>query len=531
MAILSSAAATGITLGLRTYIAPSIFPMYFAAVAVTAWYGGFAAALLAIAASAIAASALLLPEEGAWGAPTVAEIVQVGLFVVVALVISGLSEAVRTAERRARAARARADAAQERLAFLAEASTRLASSLDYEATLAGLARLAVPRLADWCVVDVLEEGGGLQRLAVAHVDPARETLVRDLHKRYPPDPASSRGPWNVIRTGHSELHPEIPDETLVASARDEDHLEILRELGLTSALVVPLSARGRTLGAMTLAMAESGRRYSEADLAMVEEVARRAGVAVDNARMFRDRSRIARTLQESLLPSRLPDVPGLDVAARYRPAGAGQDIGGDFYDVFPAGDAWGVVVGDVCGKGVDAAVLTSLTRHTIRVAAMRGEGPSGILRTLSDAILDQRSDQRFCTAVYAAVRPEGDGATVSLSCGGHPPPAVVRADGRVERVGIPGSLLGLFEDPDVVDVRTRLAPGDALVMFTDGVTDARPPAGTLDEAGLEDLLRRTAGADASGIAQAITTEAIGAHLGEPRDDIAVLVVRVPPAAG
>ena len=178
--------------------------------------------------------------------------------------------------------------AEEAAHYLARASEVLGRSLDYQTTLAELAQLVVPQLADWCAVDVVVEGGRTERLAVAHVDPERVAYAKELERRYPPDPNASSGVPNVIRTGEPELIAEIPDELLVAGAVDEEHLRIARALGLRSAMVVPLLARGRVLGALTLVTAESRRRYGEAELALATELGRRAGAAVDNARLLKE---------------------------------------------------------------------------------------------------------------------------------------------------------------------------------------------------------------------------------------------------
>ena len=185
-------------------------------------------------------------------------------------------------------ARAEAEEAQQRLAFLAEASAVLTSSLDYEATLGRIARLVVPSLADWCLVDVLEPDGTLRRLAVAHADPEKVRWAEELEDRYPTDPDSPFGAPAVVRTGEAQWMADIPDSMLVEAARDEEHLRILRELGLRSYMCVPLVARGRILGALMFVAAESGRRYTEADLALAREVAHRAGLAVDNARLYQE---------------------------------------------------------------------------------------------------------------------------------------------------------------------------------------------------------------------------------------------------
>jgi transcriptional regulator with GAF, ATPase, and Fis domain len=181
--------------------------------------------------------------------------------------------------------------AEEALRLLAEASAELSSSLDYRATLASVARSAVPRLADWCAVDVLEEDGSLDRLAVAHEDPEKVELAREIEERYPADPEAPSGTYNVLRTGHPEFYPDIPEEALEAAARDEEHLRLMRGIGFTSAIIVPITARSRTLGTITLVSAESGRHYTEADLRLAEDLARRSASAVDNARLYEEAER------------------------------------------------------------------------------------------------------------------------------------------------------------------------------------------------------------------------------------------------
>jgi signal transduction histidine kinase len=200
-----------------------------------------------------------------------------------------------------RTARAQAEAAERRAAFLAQASALLASSLEWEATVASVARLAVPGIADWCAVelsDALAKGTG--PVVVAHVDPAKVALARALRERYPPDPDAPTGVPAVMRTGRPEMYPSIADELLVGIARDEEHLRVLREVGMTSAMCVPLWARGRALGAVTLVAAESGRHYGPADLAMAEELGRLVGVAFDNARLYADAQRAIRAREEVL---------------------------------------------------------------------------------------------------------------------------------------------------------------------------------------------------------------------------------------
>ena len=434
---------------------------------------------------------------------------------------------------------------EEAQRFLAEVGASLSSSLDYRTTLARVARLAVPHLADWCVVDILkEEDGSLDRLAVAHQDPEKVALVHELQKRYPPDPDAPRGVAQVSRTGRSELVPEIPESLLEEAARDAEHREILRGLGLKSYMIVPLVARGRTLGAISLVSAESGRRYGEADLELAKELARRAALAVDNARLYRGRVQVARTLQEGLLPSRLPEVPGVEVGLRYVSAGE-VDVGGDFYDLFEArranqngssepSSSWGVVIGDVVGKGAEAATLLAFARYTIRTLATRESCPSTVLSGLNEAMLAQRherGDHKFCTVTYVKLETnEGNteyGAKITVSRGGHPPPFLLRTDGSIYRVGEPGRAIGVFDDANLTEQEVSLAPGDALILYTDGVVEARSPDGHFfGEERLMALLRSSDALDASTIASRIEKAVLNFQEQAPRDDIAVLVLRV-----
>ncbi len=416
-----------------------------------------------------------------------------------------------------------------RASFLAEAQSVLSSSLDYEVTLRNLARLAVPNLADWCAIDMVAPDGSLKRLAIAHVDPAKEQLVAEIERRFPTRPDPNRGTAKVMSSGRSELIHEIPEELLHEIAQDEEHLRLLRKLGLRSAMIVPLMGRERALGAIVFAAAESGLLFDEDDLALAEDLAARAGTAVDNARLYGERSYIADTLQRSLMPERLPDIPGLDIAARYRAAGEGTEVGGDFYDIYRSGEStWGVAIGDVRGKGPRAAVVTGLARYTLRTASLTDSAPSHVLGVLNEAMVLQPEGDRFCTVAYASLEPAADGAIrMTLGVGGHPLPLLLHPDGSVEPVGTPGTLIGFVEDPEVVDQTIELAPGDSLVFYTDGVSEARSAAGLFGEERLVDLLKSCGGLGAAGIAERIENDVLAFREEDTMsDDMAVLVLRV-----
>ena len=436
-----------------------------------------------------------------------------------------------------RAAREGAGRAQERLAFLAEASQILSSSLDYRETLTKISRLVIPRLADWCVIEVAEGDHSTRQLAIAHVDESKEEVARELLRRYPPDRNAPIGVPRVMRTGRSEIYPRIDDSLLEKSAQDAEHLEILKSLDLRSAMVVPLRARGRTLGAITFVSSKPGRFYGEDDLSLAEDLARRAALAMDNALLFQetDESKerfayLARALQESLLPPRIEGIPGIESAVRYRPAAEGNQVGGDFYDLFQVAEGdWGIVVGDVCGKGARAAALTGLARHTIRAVALREPDPVTILGMLNQAIIKESEGNhspQFCTVAYARLQPLEEGARLTISCGGHPLPYVVRADGSVERAGTPGMLLGLFPDADINAHQIELASGDAAFFYTDGVTDERRGKEIFGDERLKRVLRESAGSSADAMADSIEQAVLEFSGGDSSDDIAILVLRV-----
>ena len=411
--------------------------------------------------------------------------------------------------------------------FLSESTGLLVSTLDPDETLRQVARLAVPEVADWCAVDLVGQDGSIARVALVHADEAMLEKANRLRERYPPDPKDETGVTRIIRSGEPELYRDIPDELLQQNAKDAEHLELIREFGLRSAMAVPMIVRDRVIGVLTFATGQSGRRFGEEDLRVAQELGRRCALAIDNSRVYAERDYIARALQHSLLPAELPLIPGLETAARFRATGEGNEVGGDFYDLFQAGSrGWTVVIGDVCGKGPDAAAVTALARYTLRAAAMHERLPSRSLRLLNDALLRQPGDRRFCTVAYAYLEALDEGARVGFASGGHPLPVLLRSDGHVEWLGAHGMLLGVVPDPRLEDRSAMLSPGDALVFYTDGVTDAGSPAGVLGEDRLAEVVASCAGLNADAIAGRVEAAALEAEGGPPRDDIAVVVLRV-----
>ena len=440
-------------------------------------------------------------------------------------VIGALSDQCAQALDRARLFEAEQRSAR-RQRFLAEASRRLASSLDFEATAAQVARLAIPELADSCSVMVVEEDGRLRAVAHAHVDPARARLLEAMNDR--PDVIAIRYLEEVARTGEAVITPIVRPEDVDLVTGDEELRQRLRALDIRSSMAVPLRARGHSVGLLGLQMSTSARQFRPDDVEDVLDLADRAAVALDNARTHQLRSEVATTLQRSLLPPHLPELAGATLAARYKPAMAGAEVGGDFYDVFETGDDWALVLGDVCGKGAAAAALTAMVRYTIRALAIQRRQPGVVLARLNSTMLRQSAEdeERFCSAVYVRLVGIPLGLRVTACSAGHPFPLVVRADGRVHRLGSPGGLLGLFDDIRLSEETTELGAGDALVLYTDGVTEAHRDDDLFGDDRLIRLLSSCGGRSADALADAVLDAVAEFTGGVARDDLAILVLRV-----
>lgn len=411
--------------------------------------------------------------------------------------------------------------------FMSEASRVLASSLDYSETLQRLARLAVPVVASWCAVDVVGEHGEIERVAVHHPDPEMVTLAERLNREYSPSPNEPTGVPEVIRTGEARLYTDIAQDALAQYARDNEHLQLLAAIGATAVIIVPMIGADRITGAITLVSSGQDRRLSAEDLPLAERLARRAGTAVENARLYTERSRIAHTLQQALLPDSLPAVPGAQVRARYRAAGELNEVGGDFYDAFQAdGDAWMLVIGDVCGKGPRAAGVTALARHTLRAAALSGHSPAQMLDMLHRALQAQPADADLCTVCLVRFQRSGETATLRIALAGHPPPLLVEPSGESRLLGKPGTLLGVLDPISVHELSSELHSGQTLLLYTDGVPEARHGEDLLGEQGLQRLCSQAQALSLDGLLDHIERGALAHARGALRDDLAMLALRL-----
>ncbi|MEU4578599.1 PP2C family protein-serine/threonine phosphatase [Nonomuraea sp. ATR24] len=380
------------------------------------------------------------------------------------------------------------------LGFLADASDLLAGTLDPDMVPAIIAQIVVPRLSSWCGVYTAESEAGPQRLVYLwHADEARIDALREQLDEMDVTAVGSRAT--------STFH--LPDANVLA---------------------VPLTARGRSLGVMCLGRAD---RFPDEVIQLAEDIGRRAALAMDNARVYAQQAAANRALQRSLLPPNEPEVPGLDYGVVYEPAGEVNEVGGDFYDLFKAGDdSWRFAIGDVCGTGPEAAAVTGLARHTLRLLAREGYGVAAVLGRLNQAILEEGERARFLTLLHGDISPADKGLEVRLVSAGHPEALRLKPNGVVEGVTTPQSLLGVFPEVVFEADTIHLDPGDVLLAVTDGVTERRSGGRLLDDdGGLAKMLAECAGLSARAVAERIRRGAADFAAGPSADDLAILVLR------
>ena len=430
-----------------------------------------------------------------------------------------------TEERRREAERRRNE---EELEYLARASAILDSSLDLSVTLQQLAELAVPFIGDGCMVDVRRDDGTIERFALAAAEESlREGFIR--LQRHPIDPAGEHPIARAMRSGEPQLPEQIQAEDRAPWATGDAHREDLRRFPGSLAMVAPIKSGERLHGTLSIALADGTPEFGRRKVALATELARRASTAIENARLYEERTYIAETLQQSLLPTALPSVDGFELAAIYRPAVGGTEVGGDFYDVFETCcGGWGVAIADVCGKGVEAAAVTSLARHTLRAAALHYHAPTEMLETVNDALLRNFRGSQFCTVALGIVESGERFARLGLTLGGHPSPLILRAAGEVEAVGMAGALLGVVATPELNEVEATMDPGDTLLLYTDGATEAKTRRGRLGAEGLARILARCAGQSAAEIVASVENGIALRREGEELDDLALLALRSSP---
>ncbi|MGW2658565.1 SpoIIE family protein phosphatase [Streptomyces sp. NPDC001478] len=423
------------------------------------------------------------------------------------------------------------------LSFLVEASDLLAGTLDRDQTLALMAQMTVPTLATWCAVYTIADQASEPYLSyVLHEDEERiDGLKALLSKIAPPDPVPTPGARVWAAPSEAAHQAALTSSMRELGLGDTGGLGASIRTTLATAaavggetVVLPLVARNRVIGMLTLGK-PSDDHFRQEILELAEDLSRRAALALDNARLYSERMAISQSLQRSLLPPGLPDVPNVEIEVIYRAAGEGNEVGGDFYDVFPIRDgAYGFAIGDVCGTGPEAAAVTGLARHALRLLAREGFGGPAVLERLNAAILDEGSRSRFLTLLYGELWPQEDGsALLKVVCAGHPLPLRLRQDGSVEAAAEPQPLLGVIEDLELYEQSVTLEPGDVLLCVTDGVTERREGTRMLGDDGLAEVLANCTGLTAGAVAARIL-RAVERFAAEPAsDDMAILAMRVP----
>ncbi len=411
--------------------------------------------------------------------------------------------------------------------LLAAAGGVFDRSLDPTQTMRAVAGMAVPRLAQMCVVDLLREDGTLgDTVAVAEQgkDVACLEALRAVH---PIDLQGDHLVARAIRSREPVVARDLTDARTLQEFAPESHArEFVASSRIRSAVAVPLIARGRLLGTLSFFYAEGGRRHNPGDIALMCDVADRAAMALDNASMYVARTHLARTLQRSLLPETLPLLEKVTLSSAYHPVGEGNEVGGDFYDVFttPLG-SW-LVVGDVCGKGPEAAAVTALVRHSIRAFAFVRRSPAQVLGAVNEVMLGHRLSQRFATVVIARLDFTASTAKAVIAGAGHPPPVLLTADGFTYCPSVHGTMLGVRSGSNVLDLTLELEPGSTLVLYTDGLLDAGAPRRGLTPLELCRLLADHTEAAPQLIVQRLERLALSSGAGRLRDDVAIVAARV-----
>jgi PAS domain S-box-containing protein len=422
-------------------------------------------------------------------------------------------------------ARLGAERAQSRLALMAEATTTLAATLEMDELLERLAGLCVPLLADWVYLTLVDEYGTVRGSAFKHRDGREEDLAlfTNLHVMHLPPTSPSR---RSMTTARPVLLPEITDEVLERAVVNPTAREVFRRLGGASVLTVPMVARRRTLGAMALVSTSPDRAFDQEDVDLVEDLARRAALAIDNVRLYQQEHTVADTLQRSLLPD-LPEIPGIEAAAHYVSASTAADVGGDFYDLLQLPDgSIGMVVGDVVGHDVAAAAVMGHLRGLVRACVWDAADPDpGAVLTRVDRLVQGLRVASMATMVYIRVVPpagDGDLWRLEVANAGHPPVLLRGPEGEVRMLdSATGMLVGVDASSRRITRVVEVPPGSSLVAYTDGLVE-RP--GEDMDSGIGELAQRLAAAPASAGPAELSEAAVSGEL-DGRDDVAVLAVR------
>lgn len=413
--------------------------------------------------------------------------------------------------------------------FLVAASRLLDTSLDPTETARTIVSTAVPELAELCLIDFRRADGWLGDSVVAGADPEMAARLERIRRDKPLDPGGEHPVAQVLRLNQPMIwrdlkSPEVVDKV----SQGAEHLQLMNDAGYNSAAVVPLIARGRSLGALSFLHAHGDLRYDPDDLEFLAELGERAALALDNARLYRERDQIAKILQRGLRPPRPAEVAGLGISVVFEAAGEGIEIGGDLYDVMPSEDGCWILVGDVTGKGSTAAGVSVAVRHSVRGLTREIDEPDEVLRRVNELLIDGDSLNDFATAVLARLRRDGPRWQVVLASAGHPP-AVIATEAGTQLLG-GGTVLGAWQEGKIERHERALEQADTLVLCTDGWLEAGPANSHQGPETFAEMTRSLSGLELDEMTDRLRADAVGRSLGRPRDDLVVLAVRPRPLA-
>jgi PAS domain S-box-containing protein len=408
--------------------------------------------------------------------------------------------------------------------FLVAASRLLDSSLDPAQTARTIVNTAVPELAELCLIDFVRPDGWLGDSIVAAANPGTAARLEGIRSRTPLDPAGEHPVAQALREGRPMIWRDLAADGVAEQVvQSEEHRQLIEDTGYSSAAVVPLVARGRTLGTLSFLHARPGVRFDDADLEFLGELGDRAAMALDNARLYRERDQIAANLQRGLRPPRPAVVPGLEISVVFEAAGEGIDIGGDFYDVLPTDDGCWVLIGDVAGKGSAAAGVSVAMRHSVRGLVREVAEPAEVLQRVNELLLEGNSLNDLATVQLIRMRRNGDCWSLALAAAGHTPAAHARGNGASLVGG--GTVLGAWPDSEIERHELELAAGETLVLSTDGWFEVGPPASHRPPEALAELTGSLAGLELAELTERLRADAVERGSGSLRDDLVILAVR------
>ncbi|MFL5892180.1 MAG: PAS domain S-box protein [Solirubrobacterales bacterium] len=410
--------------------------------------------------------------------------------------------------------------------FMARAAAALEASLDVDEIARTIVSTAVPDLAELCVIDFLEDDGTIGRATVGAADPQLGTELEVIRREHPIDLEGDHPVARVLQTGralvmHDLKQPGIQDDL----AQSDEHRDFIARADYSSAAIAPMFARGRLVGALSFLHVANDRRFDEDDLTLLEDLAARSAMALDNARLYAERDRIAKVLQRGLRPEEPQPIPGLEVSVVFEAAGEGVELGGDFYDVIPVEGSHYVLVGDVAGHGVEVAAYTAQIRHTVRALARFGTPPGDIVERVNTVLLETDTGQRFATLQLARIETRETGAIeVELASAAHPPAVIVRADGTTETLS-GGAIVGVWQRVDVAVHRFAVEPGETLLLYTDGWLEAGPVEVHRTAEELAREIAAVADDDLDSVLDRLRLDAVARAGSELRDDMVLLALR------